>query len=135
MLSSYTRLTYCLAVIMMETTNSISLFLPIMITILISNGTSLIFNRSLYEYGIRGKQMPFLRNHLPKTTRKIRIREVVRDFQLDVCESVCSVKRLSEVLQGDYHSIPVVNINGKLIGLMPKNFLIVILENLRFYDW
>jgi H+/Cl- antiporter ClcA len=40
---------------MMETTNSISLFLPIMVTILISNGVSMIFNRSLYEYGIRGK--------------------------------------------------------------------------------
>ena len=39
------------------------------------------------------------------------------------------------MLKGEYHSIPVVNISGKLIGLIPKNFLIVILENLRFYDW
>jgi len=93
MLSSYTRLTYSLALIMMETTNSITLFLPILITILISNGVSMIFNRSLYEYGIRGKQMPFLRNHLPNSERKKRIREVVRSLELevDVCESVCSV--------------------------------------------
>lgn len=79
MLSSYTRLTYSLAVIMLETTQSINLFLPIIVTILISNGTSKIFNRSLYEYAIRGKQMPLLRNHLPKINRKIRVKELIRD--------------------------------------------------------
>lgn len=93
MLSSYTRLTYGLAVIMMETTNSINLFLPIMTTILVSNGISMIFNRSLYEYSIRSAQLPFLRNHLPKSENKKRIREVVRNSnqELKVLESVCSV--------------------------------------------
>jgi CBS-domain-containing membrane protein len=81
--------------------------------------------------------MPFLRNHLPKTERKKRIREVVRDFEIDVCESVCSVQRIAEVISSEenYHSIPVVNISGKLIGLIPKNFLIVLLENLKFYEY
>ena len=77
MLSSYTRLTYSLAVLMMETTMSITIFLPISISIMISNGVSMIFNRSIYEYAIRGKQIPFLRNHMPKQTRSVRIREVI----------------------------------------------------------
>ena len=77
MLSSYTRLTYSLAVLMMETTMSITIFLPIAISIMISNGVSMIFNRSIYEYSIRGKQIPFLRNHMPKQTRSVRIREVI----------------------------------------------------------
>ena len=53
---------------------------------------------------------------------------------MDVIESVCSVKRISEVLKATYNTIPVVNSSGKLIGMMPKNFLIVILENHRFYE-
>lgn len=66
MLASYTRLTYSLAVIMLETTQSINLFLPLILSIMVSVGTAKIFNRSLYEYAIRSKQMPVLRNHLPK---------------------------------------------------------------------
>lgn len=94
----------------------------------------MIFNRGLFQYGLRGKQLPYLRNHLPKDKREIRIREIVKDLQLDVVESVCSVRRISEVLKATYNTFPVVNSSGKLIGLMPKNFLIVILENHRFYE-
>lgn len=65
MLSGYTRLTYSLAVVMMETTQSINLFIPIFITIAVSSGVGRIFNRSLYEYSIRAKQMPLLRDHVP----------------------------------------------------------------------
>jgi hypothetical protein len=71
---------------------------------------------------------------MSKDSRNVRIREVVKDFQLDVVESVCSVKRISEVLGKTYNTIPVVNSSGKLVGMMPRNFLIVILENLRFYE-
>lgn len=55
MLSSYTRLTYSLAVLMMETAQAINYFLQIMITILVAHGIAKRFNRSLYEYSIRGK--------------------------------------------------------------------------------
>lgn len=55
MLSSYTRLTYSLAVIMMETTQAINMFLPILISIMVSHGVARIFNRSIYEYSIRAK--------------------------------------------------------------------------------
>jgi H+/Cl- antiporter ClcA len=55
MLAGYCRLTYSLAVIMLETTQSINLFLPIIFTILSSFGVARIFNRSLYDYALRGK--------------------------------------------------------------------------------
>jgi chloride channel 7 len=55
MLSGYTRLTYSLAVLMMETTQSINLFLPILIGILVSHGVARYFNRSLYDYALRSK--------------------------------------------------------------------------------
>ena len=76
-LSSYTRLTYSLAVIMMETTQAINLFLPILLSIMVSHGVARLFNRSLYEYSIRSKQMPLLRNHVPACNEEIRVREMI----------------------------------------------------------
>lgn len=55
MLAAYCRLTYSLAVIMLETTQSINLFLPIIFTILTSFTLARVFNRSLYDYAMRAK--------------------------------------------------------------------------------
>lgn len=54
-MAGYTRMTYSLAVIIMETSNDISIFVPIMMTITVSNYTGYFFTRSLYERAIRGK--------------------------------------------------------------------------------
>lgn len=56
-------------------------------------------------------------------------------YRLDVVESVCSVGRLADVCKNGYQSIPVVNMAGKLIGMMPKNFVIVLIENFHFYEY
>ena len=61
-MAGYTRMTYSLAVIIMETSNDIQIFLPMMITIGISNYTGYLFTRSLYERAIRGKQMPVIKD-------------------------------------------------------------------------
>lgn len=55
MLAGYTRLTYSLAVIMLETTQAINNFLPIVFSIMVANSVARFFNRSLYEYAIRAK--------------------------------------------------------------------------------
>ena len=66
MLASYTHLTYSLAVVMMETTQSINMFLPILITIVFARGTSQMFNRGLYDYSLRQKQIPLLNEQMPE---------------------------------------------------------------------
>lgn len=66
MLTGYCRFTYSLAVIMMETTQSINNFLPMLLGIAVSLTISRSINRSMYDYAIRAKQMPLLRNHVPK---------------------------------------------------------------------
>ena len=50
-------------------------------------------------------------------------------------ESVCQVERLSEVLDNEFSSIPVVNMAGRIIGMIPKNFVIVLLEQHLWYDY
>lgn len=67
MLAGFTRQTYSLAVIMLETTQQIDFFIPIMITIMTSVGVGKIFTQSLYERALRGKNLPLLRNHVPIT--------------------------------------------------------------------
>lgn len=138
MLSSYTRLTYSLAVIMMETTDSINIFSPILLSIFVSHATARQFNRSIYEYGIRGKQMPLLRNHLPPETQNMMVKEIVDKLglrgNLEVVESVCAVSRLMDVLSGTFSSIPVVNMHGALIGLVPKHFVIVLIQHHSWYE-
>ena len=70
MLGGYTRLTYSLCVIMLETTQSINYFIPIMISVLTAVTVGDYFNRSLYERALRMKQIPLLRNYCPKSQRE-----------------------------------------------------------------
>ena len=77
MLAGYCRLTYSLAVIMLETTQSINNFLPTLLSIGVSLGVAKACNRSLYDYAIRAKQMPLLRNHMPEENRHIRVKELL----------------------------------------------------------
>lgn len=55
MLAGYTRMTYSLVVIVMETTQSINIFIPVTITILTSNFFGNLFTRGLYDRAVRGK--------------------------------------------------------------------------------
>ncbi len=55
MLASYTRMTFSLVVVAMETSMSINLFVPVTITVMTANFVGGLFNRSLYERAVRGK--------------------------------------------------------------------------------
>ena len=55
MLAGYTRMTYSLVVIVMETTQSINIFIPVTITILTSNFFGDLFTRGLYDRAVRAK--------------------------------------------------------------------------------
>ncbi len=71
MLGGYTRLTYSLCVIMLETTQSINYFIPIMFSVLTAVNVGDLFNRSLYERALRAKQIPLLRNYCPKSQANV----------------------------------------------------------------
>lgn len=136
MLASYCRLTYSLAVIMLETTQSINNFLPTLLAIGVALGVAKSCNRSLYEYAIRAKQMPLLRNHMPDANLDIRVKDLLekRPQNIEVVESVCQVQRLSEVCTMGFSSLPIVNMAGRIIGLIPVNSVIVLIENHMWYE-
>jgi len=60
MLAGYTRMTYSLVVVVMETTQSINIFIPIVIGIMTANFTGGFFTRGLYDRAVRAKQMPMI---------------------------------------------------------------------------
>jgi len=133
MTAAYCKWTYSICIIMLETTQSINNFLPITLGIAVSLVIARVFNRSLYEYALRSKQVPMLRNNMPKSTKHMFVQEVVRDmlakgYELQVVESVCIVKRLAEVCRLPFSTIPVVNMSGRIIGMIPKNFVVVLIE-------
>jgi chloride channel 7 len=70
-LAGYSRLSFSLAVIMLETTENVNLFLPIIFALFVSFGVGRIFNRSLYVGSIRFKNIPFLTDSVPKCNKEI----------------------------------------------------------------
>ena len=77
MLSSYCRLTYSLVVIMLETTSSINIFLPMMIGIMTARFVGALLSPSLYDRALRMKQMPFLRANPPDSTKHLKASQVM----------------------------------------------------------
>jgi H+/Cl- antiporter ClcA len=65
MLAGYTRMTYSLAVIVMETSQAINIFLPVIVSIGISNNVGGYFTRGLYDRAVRAKQIPILKKEAP----------------------------------------------------------------------
>ena len=45
-----------------------------------------------------------------------------------------TVSRLNECIRKPFHSFPVVNMAGKVIGMIPKNFIIVLIEHHCWYE-
>jgi chloride channel 7 len=78
MLSGYSRLTYSLTVVMLETTQSINLFVPMLVTLLASYGTGFLFNRSLYIHALRSKQVPVLKENIPDVNHNLRAKVAMK---------------------------------------------------------
>ena len=67
MLSGATRMTFALAVIMLETTASVDLFIPIVLTLFVSYGFGYIsIKKSVYTSAMRTKNIPLLQRSPPK---------------------------------------------------------------------
>jgi H+/Cl- antiporter ClcA len=79
MLAGYSRMTYSLIVIMLETTNSINLYTPMLICMLFSYCTALIFNKSLYNTALKGKQIPMLLENIPPENKNLKARVIMAE--------------------------------------------------------
>ena len=54
-------------------------------------------------------------------------REQIMAKKVISIKSVDTVKKIFEAIKSPHHGFPVLNMNGQVIGLIPKNFLIVLI--------
>ena len=71
LLSGSTRMTYSVAVVILETTQNINLFLPIVFTMFAAYGAGSVVNKSIYDGILRTKNIPILKKVPPKKTRNV----------------------------------------------------------------
>jgi chloride channel 7 len=64
-IAGYSRLSFSLAVIMLETTENVNLFLPILLALFISFSVGRLFNRSIYINALGQKSVPYLIETVP----------------------------------------------------------------------
>ena len=48
--------------------------------------------------------------------------------------TISNMESCKKALQSPHNAFPVVNTAGRLVGLMPKNIVVAILEKKHFYD-
>lgn len=46
---------------------------------------------------------------------------------------ISSISEIKTALRTSHHSFPVLNKQEKFVGMMPRNFMIVLAQNLAFY--
>jgi len=132
-MAGYTRMTYSLGVIMMETSQDLSLFVPMIFSIITGNQIGYLFTRSLYQRACRGKQMPIISDKIPGPCHNLRAGDIMAP-KAKCLYSVDTVANVAELLNTtEHHAFPIINKKGRLIGIVPRNFIIVILTNLGFY--
>lgn len=77
MLAGYSRLSFSLAVIMLETTENVNLFLPIIFALFVSFAIGGIFNKSMYANAVRVKSFPFLNEKVPMCNELITAEQIM----------------------------------------------------------
>lgn len=133
MLSGYCRLTFSLAVVMMETSQAINMYLPMLITMLFSYGTALIFNQSLYNRALRSKQIAYLKSSVPSINSSLMAKIVMKPNPIALVV-VPSVNQIHEALKSGHNTFPIVNRSGQLVGQISANFICVLLEKRQWYS-
>jgi H+/Cl- antiporter ClcA len=129
-LAGSTRMTYSLAVIMLETTSSVELFLPIVFTLFVSYGTgSLLINKSIYLSALRSKNIPILAKNIPKINRDLRAKDLMR-AHVRCFHFITSVQDLyHQLCTTTCNGFPVLNQNRRIIGIIERDVIITLIEH------
>lgn len=134
LLSGATRMTFALAVVMLETTASVDLFLPIIFTLFISYGTgTILINKSVYLSAIRAKNIPLLGKSAPSLNRSLTAFNIMHS-PVVTFNFIVRVSQAYEILERTTHSgFPVLNSFGRPIGIIERDVLITMIEYQAWY--
>lgn len=77
--------------------------------------------------------MPVLMDKLPHVVEHIMAQQMM-STNLVVLQRVDTLANIGEALKSGHHAFPVMNASGNLIGMIPRNFIIVLIRNRGFYE-
>ena len=76
--------------------------------------------------------MPILGSHVPKKCEHITAQKIMSK-ELNTLLNVDTVQNVLTAIDSTHHSFPVLNHLGNVVGIIPRNFIITLLENRGFY--
>lgn len=122
MLSSYTRLSYSIVVLMLETSNSFNLAIPMILAVFTSKTVADLLTNGLFDREIRDEQMPMLKGVCPPETAMKKAYQIM-SRSLTTVQSIADMRSVSKALSSEHNAFPVINTAGNLVGIIPKNIL------------
>lgn len=131
-LTGYTRLSFCLAVLLMETTQDVNLFIPMLIGVIFSRGIGNLIIPGLYTKALRLKGVPLISHKISRRAKDFRAEEVmvypvVKFKQFETAKTIYDT-----LLSCTHNGFPIVNHENEVVGYISRNFLSIILKNKMF---
>jgi len=77
--------------------------------------------------------MPILLDKIPSPCKKLVAGDIMQPAPIKLLP-VESMKNIKKALKTNHRAFPIVNQNDYLIGIIPRNFILTLLENASFYD-
>jgi len=133
-LAGYTRLSFCLAVLLMETTQNVNLFIPMLIGVMIARFVGSLFNSSLYKKALIIKHVAMTTKKVKDKAKRWRARDIMKSPVVVFRENE-TVKHCYDVMKAcTYNGFPVITTKGKLLGVISRDHLIAAIENKGFFS-
>lgn len=129
-LAGYSRMSFSLAVIMLETTENVNLFLPIIFALFVSFLVGRLFNRSIYVASLGQKGIPFLIETVPHFNSHLRAKDIMNSSLRTLAPNP-TVGQISYLLRDTPHNgFPILTADYKLRGLISRHSLMVLMREL-----
>lgn len=108
-LAGYSRLSFSLAIIMLETTENVNLFLPIIFALFVSFAIGGIFNKSMYVGAVKSKAFPFLNESVPMCNELITAEQIM-SMPPNTLKFRSSITAIYKILsENKFSGFPIVN--------------------------
>jgi chloride channel 7 len=134
MLGGVQRSAVSLCIIILEGTGQIQFLLPIIWTTVFSRYVGNSFNEGLYELAIHVKRAPFIEHEPIPRMACHPVEEIMAGEVLTLPVEGCTVHDVYALLRSCWHNgFPVVDVEGRLCGLVLRSQLQVMISNIAFH--
>jgi CBS domain-containing protein len=127
-------MTFALAVIMLETTASVDLFMPIIFTLFVAYGIGYgAISKSVYSSAMRSKNIPLLKRSPPDDCKSMNAGALMNSHVISF-NFIAPVHEVYRYLENTEHSgFPVLNSASRPVGIIERDSLIAMIKHKVWY--